>query len=122
MESLEFIFENNSFLFNNVIYDQRIGTAMGQIFAPPYTCLVIAFLEEEKLFKTELQKNFISDDILKIVQIYKRYMDDGSTLLPESVDRKTLLPCLNNLHASIVFTLEPAKVVKQEDIQKTYRR
>ena len=46
-------------------------------------------------------------------------MNDGSTLLPESVDCKTFLSCLTNLHLSIVFTLEPAKVVKQdsEDIQ-----
>ena len=35
LESLEFILKNNNFHFNEVMYNQTIGTAMGQIFAPP---------------------------------------------------------------------------------------
>ena len=41
-------------------------------------------------------------------------MDDGSTLLPNSVGCKTFLTCQNNLHPNIVFTLEPAKVVVED--------
>ena len=46
-------------------------------------------------------------------------MDDGTTLLPISIDCHTFLSCLNNLHPSIVYTLEPAKqvVIKNELVQ-----
>ena len=87
---------------------------MGQIFAPPYACLVIGYLEEEKLFKTELQEQFNQEDISKIQSLYRRYMDDGSTILPNSVDCNTFLSCLNNLHPSIVFTLEAAIFIERE--------
>ena len=90
------------------MYTQCIGTAMGQICAPPYACLTIGYLEEDKLFKTELQKYFNTGDIKKIEDDFKRYMDDGSTLLPTTIDFSIFLSCLNNLHPSIIFTLEPA--------------
>ena len=113
LESLKFILENNNFLFDNTMYSQCIGAAMGQICAPPYACLTIGYLEEEKLFKTELQRHFNAEEIKKIEDDFKRYMDDGSTLLPNSVDKDIFLSCLNNLHPSIVFTLEPASIIKE---------
>ena len=41
-------------------------------------------------------------------------MEDGQSLLPKSVNCDQFLFCLNNLHPSIVLTLESAKVVKQD--------
>ena len=35
LESVKFILENNNFLFDNVMYKQVLGTAMGTKFAPP---------------------------------------------------------------------------------------
>ena len=51
LEALELILKNNNFMFNDVMYNQVIGTAMGHVCAPPYACLVIGYLEEEHLFK-----------------------------------------------------------------------
>ena len=90
------------------MYTQLVGTAMGHIFAPPYACLTIGYLEEEILFKTELAYHFQETDITKIQDSFKRYMDDGSTILPPSMDCNTFLNCLNNLHPSIEYTLEAA--------------
>ena len=102
------------------MYNQLVGTAMGHIFAPPYACLVIGYLEEEKLFKTELQKCFDAPDIMTIQKNYKRYMDDGTTLLPNNIECEKLLSCLNNLHENIVFTLESAKraLIGENSVQK----
>ena len=90
------------------MYNQRVGTAMGHIFAPPYACLVIGYLEEDKLFKDELYMHFEAQDIEIIQSQYKRSMDDGSTLLPKTIERDKFLSCLNYLHPDIVFTVEPA--------------
>ena len=46
LESLEFILTNNNFLFNDEMFHQEEGTAMGTIVAPPYACCVIGYLEE----------------------------------------------------------------------------
>ena len=35
-------------------------------------------------------------------------MDDGTTMLPPSIECDTFLNCLNNLHPAIEYTLEPA--------------
>ena len=58
-------------------------------------------------------KMMITCENFKIEDDFKRYMDDGSTLLPNSVDKDIFLSCLNNLHPSIVFTLEPASIIKK---------
>ena len=38
-------------------------------------------------------------------------MDDGNTFLPATVDSNLFLVCMNNLHPSITYTLEPARNV-----------
>ena len=45
-EGIKFIFENNTFFFNNKYYKQRQGTPMGTKMAPVYSTLVLAYLEE----------------------------------------------------------------------------
>ena len=108
LESIELMLKNNNFYFNDDMFQQLIGTAMGHVFAPQYACLVIGYLEEEHLFKDVLQRHFSQSDIDVIASYYSRYMDDGNTLLPESVDAQVFLQCLNSLHPNIGFTLEPA--------------
>ena len=50
LESAHFILTNNYFKFDNVLYLQLIGTAIGTIFAPPYACLTCGYLEVTKLY------------------------------------------------------------------------
>ena len=58
IESINFILESNYFIFDDVMYHQIIGTAMGTTFAPPYACLVVGFLEETILFPRLLPSSF----------------------------------------------------------------
>ena len=51
LEMAKFVLENNYCEFDSQMYRQIVGTAMGTIFAPPYACLVIGFLEETILYR-----------------------------------------------------------------------
>ena len=117
LESIELMLKNNNFYFDNEMYRQLIGTAMGHVFAPQYACLVIGYLEEVKLFPVILPRFFSEDEIKVIKEFYSRYMDDGFTLLPASVDPKVFLQCLNSLDPSIRFTLEPAAVSERDGMK-----
>ena len=108
LEAIELMLKNNNFKFDEEMFTQLIGTAMGHVFAPQYACLVIGYLEEEKLFKEVLPRHFSPSDVRLIEDYYSRFMDDGFTLLPNTVDPQIFLECLNSLHPSIRFTLEPA--------------
>ena len=120
IESIKLILANNNFLFNDVMYCQRIGTAMGHVFAPPYACLVIGYLEEEILFKYVLHRHFEATDVQIIQLHFQRYMDDGSTFLPKSIKCDEFLCCLNSLQPSVEYTLEPAVdiFINDEIVQK----
>ena len=50
LDAARFILCNNNFYFDEQMYLQLIGTAMGTDFAPNYACLTIGFLEETKLY------------------------------------------------------------------------
>ena len=109
LEAIELMLKNNTFLFNEDMFKQLVGTAMGHVFAQKYTCLVIGYLEEEKLFKDVLPLHFSNEEVRTIENYFYRYMDDGNSLLPKSVDSTIFLNCMNSLHPNIVFTLEPAR-------------
>ena len=67
------------------MYAQKIGTAIGTKFAPPYACLSMGYLEETKLYP-ELYLHFDVSIVEFIIELYKRYMDDGIVPLPPTVD------------------------------------
>ena len=91
LDAIELMLRNNNFSFDNKMYNQLIGTAMGHVFAPQYACLVVGYLEEDKLF-TRILPRYFSEDVIKVnKEFYFRYMDDGFTLLPASVDPKLFL-------------------------------
>ena len=46
-DGIKLTLNNNSFQFNNKIYIQPLGTAMGTKTSPTYTTLTIAYLEEK---------------------------------------------------------------------------
>ena len=117
VDAIELMLQNNNFKFNGGMFTQMIGTAMGHVFAPQYACLVIGYLEEEKLFKEVLPRYFSPAEVKLIEEFYSRYMDDGFTLLPSSIDPRTFLHCLNSLHPSIRFTLEPASFILINGVQ-----
>ena len=81
VDSVQFILEHNYFLFDNIMYRQVKGTAMGPDFAPPYACLSVGFLEETKLFDS-LQQVLNNDDYVRLIKNLKWYMDDGFVPLP----------------------------------------
>ena len=104
LKSAAFILQNNNFMFDNVLYHQLIGTAMGTIFAPPYACLSIGFLEETKLYP-EIERLF-PDLYSIIIDYFSRYMDDGIVPWPDEANIDIFLQILNSLDPNIRFTLE----------------
>ena len=76
----EFVLRNNYFVFDEKMYHQVIGTAMGSIFAPPYAQLTIGFLEETRLYPLLLPSKFDLETCKKIIEFFYRFMDDGTTL------------------------------------------
>ena len=109
LELAEFVLRNNYFEFDGKVYHQVIGTSMGSIFAPPYSQLTIGFLEETKLYPILLPSKFDRETCLKIIEFFFRFMDDGTTLIPEEVDEDLILELLNSMHPAIRYTLEKAK-------------
>ena len=55
LESIKIILENNNFYFNDKMYTQVRGTAMGTKFAPTYATLVLAYLEEKLYVQTKIK-------------------------------------------------------------------
>ena len=108
LELAEFVLRNNFFEFDGKIFHQIIGTAMGSIFAPPYSQLTIGFLEETKLFPYLLPTKFDMETCMKIIEYFYRFMDDGTTLIPEEVDEDVILELLNSMHPAIRYTMEKA--------------
>ena len=105
IESIEFLLLNNNFIFNNQMYKQLEGTAMGSTFASFYACLVVGYLEETILFP-KLDTMFTQVQVTQIKENYKRYMDDGIIFLPVDIEDQLFLDLLNDLHPKIKFTLE----------------
>ena len=117
IETSSFILLNNNFLFDNIMYKQLIGTAMGTKFAPPYACLAIRFLEETKLYN-ELAVRFSPNYCDFIIKHFFRYMDDGIIPWPKVLDINIFENLLNNLDPKIEFTLDAAKEVDNPDVIK----
>ena len=57
MDLLDLVLNGNIFEFNNKLYIQKIGTAMGTRVAPTYACLFMGWLEEKFLKKWENKKD-----------------------------------------------------------------
>ena len=111
LEAIEFLLKNNNCLFNGEMYNQITGTAMGASFAAFYACLTIGYLEETKLFP-RLRQEFGENDANTIAETYRRFMDDGIVFLPWHICKDKFLALLNEMHPSIVFTLEHSSKVR----------
>ena len=105
LEAIRLVLENNFFCFNEEMWHQRVGTAMGKSFAPPYACLTMGYLEETKLFPTLLPANFDQETVSLIIKFFRRYIDDGFNFLPYTVTPKKFLRVMNQMNNFIQFTI-----------------
>ena len=105
-----FVLKNNYFNFDNQLWLQLIGTAMGTNFAPAYACLTMGYLEETKL-KPQLLRYFTVDQTRIIIENFIRYIDDGFILWLKDMNLERFKSIMNNLHPSIKWTFELGETV-----------
>ena len=106
LELVEFILTRNFTSFENELWQQITGTSMGTKMAPPYACLTIGFLEETVLFPTLLPSKFSKEECERIIELFFRFMDDGTSFFPKYSSKGILLELLNSMHPSIKYTVE----------------
>ena len=105
ISSLKLILENNFMHFDETIYRQRLGTAMGTKVAPTYATLVLGYLEE-KLFST-VGETFGQDFEIFLKQSWKRFLDDCFIIWDRGEDQLTaFFNILNTLSPTLKFTME----------------
>ena len=75
---------------------------MGTVFAPPYACLTIGYLEETKLATTVLPRFFPRDDCSLILRLLLRYIDDGFAPWPRRLDLNSFITAINSLHPATI--------------------
>ena len=114
LEAAAFVLKNNNFHFDGDVWLQRVGTAMGTDFAPPYACLTMGYLEETKL-KPKLLEFFTPTQCQFIIEHFFRYIDDGFSLWPKDLNLDHFMEVMNSLHPSIKFTFELGKKLTLHD-------
>ena len=87
---------NNYFVFNNELYMQIDGMAMGSPLGPTFANIFMCHLEE--IIFSNVQ-NFYPN-------FYKRYVDDTICLFSDPNDKARFLEYINSLHNNIKFTME----------------
>ena len=97
------------------MYLQLLGTAMDTKCAPRYACPAVGYLEETKLFINKLPKYFNVSELKLIMELLKRYMDDGFIFCLLKLNFKNFKTCSNNMHPSIKFTFEKAKIIYENE-------
>ena len=85
--------------------------------APIYACLTVRYLEETKLFINELAKYFNESECKLIVELLKRYMDDGFIFWSLKLTFENFKTCLNNIHPSIKFPFENPKTIYENKMK-----
>ena len=105
LEAISLILTNNYFEFNNQIYLQLQGTAMGTKMAPTYANMTVGFLEWKLYQKLNLTST--KEDCLYIHNNWKRYLDDCFIIWNKNkTELDQFISQINNLHHSIQFTSE----------------
>ena len=81
-------------MFNNTVYYQTDGVAMGNSLGPILANIFMAQLEETKIVDESYPK------------FYRRYVDDTFCLFNQKEDANNFLEHINKLHPSIRFEME----------------
>ena len=115
LQLAEFVLTNNFTNFEDELWHQLKGTSMGTKMAPPYACLTIGYLEETILFPTLLPSKFNELECQRIIELFFRFMDDGSTFFPDNSDKVVFLTLLNSMDESIQYTVEEPEVNVVDD-------
>ena len=82
------------FSFNNIMYRQIDGVAMGSPLGPALANIFVGYYES-KFF----------NEILKLT-VYCCYVDDTFSLFHKEIEFQNFLNCLNSLYPSLKFTNE----------------
>ena len=96
IKMLQLCVKDIPFLFDQNIYMQTDGVAMGSRLGPTLACLTMAFLEK-KVFKSRG---------LICPLFYTRYVDDIFAVFENLNDAQNFLKCLNLMISQIKFTME----------------
>ena len=105
-----------SYLMTTFAYNYLItATAMGTKYPPPYACLTVAYLQELKFFINELSKRFNESECKLLMELLKRYTDDGFIFWPLKLNFENFKTCLNNMHPSIKFTFEKPEIIYENE-------
>lgn len=88
------------FMFNNNVYDQIDGVAMGSPLAPVLANLFMRHFEEEAF------RNFEGN----LPRFYRRYVDDSFVIFDNQSEVLPFYQYINTLHQNIVFTKEEESV------------
>lgn len=102
LELCKWTLMNNYFSFNNVIYKQIKGVAMGQSMAVCFACIYMSMLERKCFQKCKLIK---SD--FKYPLYFKRYIDDIFSVWKNKEDAEIFANLMNTkMHKNIAITSE----------------
>ena len=94
---LEFAVKDNHFIFNNELYEQKDGVAMGSPLRPLFA----------NIFMCDLEQNFLSKCPLQCEPfLYRRYVDDTFCIFQNKVQAENFLLYFNQQHHTISFTHE----------------
>ena len=88
---------DNTFIFNDIIYEQIDGLAMGSSLAPLLANVYMAHLEEEFFFKTAMEFS---------PTFYRRYVDDTFCLFRKKEHIQQFVDFMNSIDSSIQFEME----------------
>ena len=94
IELMETATRSVEFSFNNEMYQQKDGVAMGSPLGPALANIFVGF-HEERLFDCDQKPG-----------VYFRYVDDTYTIFKTEAECDTFLKRLNGLHTALHFTFE----------------
>ena len=92
----EFVLKNNLFEFNNKVFQQISGTAIGTNFVPPYACIYMDRVKQDFLKTQELQ-----------ALLWLRFIDDIFFIWTHGKEElKKVMENFNNFTPNLRFTYE----------------
>ena len=111
LKAMKFILENNLFSFNNEVFIQLTGTAMGTKVAPKYAHLVMGYIEN--CIKQKCIVKFGFEKTEKFFSFYWRFLDDiciiSSLSYDENIQFLEFFNCFNAAF-KFVYSLSHEKI------------